>query len=372
MAQDDRNSREGTEEIYQRSTQTVRETPSRHDREHRGPTAPFTTTAASAKRKRNIFEPQPDARRISPISSSLRGLSDPHDPSSDVNKRTTTNTRQYESSPIKPVFRATRHAPKRRRLRASEDTSSIEESDAFDSPKKPPRPARPSREAPQVEDDSGSGASEGEDIEFKPSSVRASSVELGGSGEDRTRKVPTEKNRTNDDQDGGHHNGDGDDDKTEKEAEEAPSDEEYASADDFHDAPAQPADDKTTPAPAHENQTSEQPPEPPVARASPEGERPPRPSAEAAPEGSEDTVSERGTTPGSGADIKPAAAPRRRRKWSDEETDALKDYIVRYGPRWARIKLADNCSPRPILTQRDQGNLKDKARQLVVEYYRCV
>lgn len=318
MSQDDRNSREGTEEIYQRSTQKVRETPSRRELE--------PMASSTAKRKRTIFDPQVNAQRISPISSSLRGLSDSHETPSHRSKAT---TRQYESSPIKPVSQTTRRPLKRRRRRNSPDTSSTD-SDAFDPPKKRTRGL-------EVPDAESSDESEGNDIEFKPPSARAS-PEIAA--EEDYRKIDNVADQN----------------KSDGET----TSEEYASADSFHDAPAVPTVDETL---SHKSRASEQRS---VPQASPE--RTSRPSTPSAVETKEQTGSYRGSPD---SETKPAA-PRRRRKWSDEETDALKNYIIRYGPRWARIKLADNSSSRPMLMQRDQTNIKDKARQLVVGYYRCV
>lgn len=65
-------------------------------------------------------------------------------------------------------------------------------------------------------------------------------------------------------------------------------------------------------------------------------------------------------------------APTGRRAWTEEETGALIELIGMLGPRWADIKRADDRSERPRLARRGQVNLKDKARQLAVGFYRCV
>lgn len=56
--------------------------------------------------------------------------------------------------------------------------------------------------------------------------------------------------------------------------------------------------------------------------------------------------------------------------WTDEETSALKEMIVSFGPRWSLIKQKDDMSATRRLGRRNAGNLKDKARQMAVEYYR--
>ena len=79
---------------------------------------------------------------------------------------------------------------------------------------------------------------------------------------------------------------------------------------------------------------------------------------------------------------------RKRRPWKREETDALIDYIGSIGPHWSLIKLIDsgllpkskkreemaalpeNMPYYKALLERDQGSLKDKARNMKVDYLR--
>ncbi|PGG96853.1 hypothetical protein GX51_07633 [Blastomyces parvus] len=56
--------------------------------------------------------------------------------------------------------------------------------------------------------------------------------------------------------------------------------------------------------------------------------------------------------------------------WSVDECNQLKNLIVRYGPKWAKIKQFDDSLEHPKLSIRDQVNLKDKARQMAVDYYK--
>ena len=54
-----------------------------------------------------------------------------------------------------------------------------------------------------------------------------------------------------------------------------------------------------------------------------------------------------------------------RKPWTIEETDKLLDLIQEFGPKWARLKSEDK---RGVLGQRDQVALKDKARNMKLDY----
>ncbi|KKZ60423.1 hypothetical protein EMCG_00709 [[Emmonsia] crescens] len=56
--------------------------------------------------------------------------------------------------------------------------------------------------------------------------------------------------------------------------------------------------------------------------------------------------------------------------WSVDECNQLKNLIIRHGPKWAKIKQVDDSLENPKLGIRDQVNLKDKARQMAVDYYK--
>ncbi|OJD17515.1 hypothetical protein AJ78_02384 [Emergomyces pasteurianus Ep9510] len=56
--------------------------------------------------------------------------------------------------------------------------------------------------------------------------------------------------------------------------------------------------------------------------------------------------------------------------WSVDECNQLKKLIIRYGPKWAKIKQVDDGLEVPKLSIRDQVNLKDKARQMAVDFYK--
>lgn len=68
------------------------------------------------------------------------------------------------------------------------------------------------------------------------------------------------------------------------------------------------------------------------------------------------------------------AMPQSRRRWSLEENERLIYLVGKYGTAWAQIKRADELWPEedggPRLTIREQGHLKDRARNIVIEYYR--
>ena len=68
--------------------------------------------------------------------------------------------------------------------------------------------------------------------------------------------------------------------------------------------------------------------------------------------------------------------PQRRRRWSVAENERLIHLVGQHGPSWAKIKREDELWPEndggPQLTRRDQVQLKDRARNIVMEYYRSV
>ncbi|PGH12663.1 hypothetical protein AJ79_04163 [Helicocarpus griseus UAMH5409] len=71
-----------------------------------------------------------------------------------------------------------------------------------------------------------------------------------------------------------------------------------------------------------------------------------------------------------------AVSPRVRRPgggriaWKPEECDQLKNLIMQHGPKWSKIKQIDDGLAEPKLQVRDQVNIKDKARQMAVDYYK--
>ncbi|KKA24833.1 MYB DNA-binding domain protein [Rasamsonia emersonii CBS 393.64] len=69
------------------------------------------------------------------------------------------------------------------------------------------------------------------------------------------------------------------------------------------------------------------------------------------------------------------AMPQSRRRWSLEENERLIYLVGKYGTSWAEIKRRDELWPEnrggPRLTDRDQTQLKDRARNIVIEYYSC-
>lgn len=58
-----------------------------------------------------------------------------------------------------------------------------------------------------------------------------------------------------------------------------------------------------------------------------------------------------------------------RKPWSEQETGKLIDLIQDFGPKWARLKSEDTGG---ILGQRDQVALKDKARNMKLDYLKYV
>jgi hypothetical protein len=74
--------------------------------------------------------------------------------------------------------------------------------------------------------------------------------------------------------------------------------------------------------------------------------------------------------------ISPLPMPQRRRRWSVAENERLIHLVGQHGPSWAKIKREDELWPEndggPQLTRRDQVQLKDRARNIVMEYYRSV
>ena len=62
--------------------------------------------------------------------------------------------------------------------------------------------------------------------------------------------------------------------------------------------------------------------------------------------------------------------PQVRRPWTEEEVEALMEYMDEYGCSWAAIKAAD--SENQYLERRSQVDLKDKARNMKYDYLRYV
>lgn len=60
-----------------------------------------------------------------------------------------------------------------------------------------------------------------------------------------------------------------------------------------------------------------------------------------------------------------------RRRWGAEETKRLIDLVGEFGCAWARIKEEDEESSDPILIGRDQVALKDKARNIKMDYLKA-
>ena len=59
--------------------------------------------------------------------------------------------------------------------------------------------------------------------------------------------------------------------------------------------------------------------------------------------------------------------PQTRRPWSEEETETLLDLICKHGTSWTQLKNEDNCNGN-VLEWRDQVALKDKARNMKLDY----
>ncbi|ODH48687.1 hypothetical protein GX48_05227 [Paracoccidioides brasiliensis] len=57
--------------------------------------------------------------------------------------------------------------------------------------------------------------------------------------------------------------------------------------------------------------------------------------------------------------------------WSVDECNQLKNLIIGFGPKWSKIKHYDDSLEEPKLGLRDQVNLKDKARQMSVDFYKA-
>lgn len=60
--------------------------------------------------------------------------------------------------------------------------------------------------------------------------------------------------------------------------------------------------------------------------------------------------------------------PQSRRPWSEEETLGLLELIEMEGTSWAELKQLDSAMPEPLFSGRDQVALKDKARNLKMDY----
>ncbi|KAH8690505.1 hypothetical protein BGW36DRAFT_432306 [Talaromyces proteolyticus] len=59
-----------------------------------------------------------------------------------------------------------------------------------------------------------------------------------------------------------------------------------------------------------------------------------------------------------------------RRRWTTEEDNRLVELVGKHGTSWAVIKHRDDASTDPQLTDRNQVQLKDRARNLVMIWYR--
>lgn len=91
------------------------------------------------------------------------------------------------------------------------------------------------------------------------------------------------------------------------------------------------------------------------------------------------TVNEQAKSLRRAQDAKHPKVRKRRQPWEREETDALIDYIERLGTSWALIKAVDSGGQKDKMTdvphykallERDQNSLKDKARNMKLDYLR--
>lgn len=64
-------------------------------------------------------------------------------------------------------------------------------------------------------------------------------------------------------------------------------------------------------------------------------------------------------------------APQQRRAWTDAETERLLWLMRRYGCSWSTIKKADEQMVNPKLLDRSQVQLKDKARNIKMDYLKA-
>lgn len=67
----------------------------------------------------------------------------------------------------------------------------------------------------------------------------------------------------------------------------------------------------------------------------------------------------------------PVRIPQIRRSWEKEEIECLWFWMEKFGPVWAKIKEADSESRRPKLENRTQVQLKDKARNMKLDYLKA-
>ena len=63
--------------------------------------------------------------------------------------------------------------------------------------------------------------------------------------------------------------------------------------------------------------------------------------------------------------------PQVRKGWTDEETQRLLELIIEFGTSWALLKSEDFAAGN-ILESRDQVALKDKARNMKMDYLKYV
>ncbi|SLM39128.1 myb-like dna-binding, partial [Lasallia pustulata] len=57
-----------------------------------------------------------------------------------------------------------------------------------------------------------------------------------------------------------------------------------------------------------------------------------------------------------------------RRPWSEEEVDRLIDLIERNGTSWSALLIIDKTMKPPLLQDRGQVGLKDKARNIKIDF----
>jgi hypothetical protein len=68
-----------------------------------------------------------------------------------------------------------------------------------------------------------------------------------------------------------------------------------------------------------------------------------------------------------------AKKPQQRSRWTEVEVERLVELIEDYGVSWANLlKLDLNHPGRPVLQERDQVSLKDKARNMKMDFLKYV
>jgi hypothetical protein len=72
----------------------------------------------------------------------------------------------------------------------------------------------------------------------------------------------------------------------------------------------------------------------------------------------------------------PLPTPQVRRRWTNSENVRLIYLVGKFGPAWSKIKREDDLWPEdnggPQLTERNQVQLKDRARNILIESYKLV